>query len=1063
MARGAGPDPLKEKPRLWRRQRLAGVAAEAALRLSGWSLAAAAVLCWSDRFWSPGHAARWAVWWAALAAGLAALWFWGARPWRRVGWEFVLGEAEKKFPQLRSRLRAAWELSSAPDDPATSGSLRQEHLERTRRLLLALPPSRLFLWAPSRSSRRALAAGLVGAAFLIWTRPAGSFTRVFAPWRDKPLEALVTVSPGDARVPWGRGAEIRASWAPGSLVNRAPQDLVLWVRDRGGWRAAPWDRFSAGRAEFQAENLTAPFQYKMSWRGLLTQSYAVTPVPFPAWRRLDAAIGGLNQDETIPLDGSVPLRFLTGSRVVLEGTPTEPLSSAEVVFSSPAAALPMRLRPDGRYAAAFELTGGVRFHFNLRAADGRRNASAPEYAIAAEADQPPSIQMLSPDAPVSADVGAEIPISYAVRDDGGVARVALLVRGKNGKPAEKTIRKFSPPAKNNIGDYDWSLRGFSPGRLAFRLAAYDNAEPPHSAATPWQAVDIADWGALRRAEKEWWGKSQARLDALAEQENRYLKQLEEKGRAQNEAALSSQEAALERAWSASSESLEKLSSALSRDPTANAGLSRSVADFGRAAARAAARNIPQADRARRAGDFPQAQDIHQRLAGLAAQGKNLLAAGSRSQDWRTAAARAQDLNLSAASFLGDLARRKTGAGLGAPERGALEEKLGRIERQLAGLARQIQRLARTAPPAPGVPSEDIPLQPALDAARSLESALAAGDARSAERLADLLSRDLSRISRALQGASSGALSAAEQAATEQARAVSNLWSKVADEERRARADAQKLDSRRTERDIRRQKNILAALEREQAALISEASAAKVFPGAALEQMKSVESQFAARQVSDAGERLRKIIGALHGLASSSGQEPEKKIDAFIAAGEAGVLKRLRQAQEETAARPDAESAGQAARQGRILAQTAGLEQSLRGLREDGFELPPAALSDVSGAAGQEEAARQALSAGDVRQAIFHQDKALKLLDSGKSALSSAMGSGRRVFSLELSPAGGMGGGGILGAGTGLVPLPSARDYLPPGVLRGELEESMGEKKPAALAPVIREYFQRIAQ
>ncbi len=1003
------------------------------------------------------------MWWAALAAALAALWLWAVRPWREVGWEFVLGEAEKRFPELRSRLRAAWDLSAAPEDPATSGALREEHLERTRRLLRALPPAPLFLWRPSRFARRAAVAGILGAAFLLWTRPAGSFVRVFAPWQDKPLEALLTVSPGDARVPWGQSAEIWASWAPASLVTRAPQDLLLWVKDRGSWRVVPWDRAGAGKAQFIAENLTAPFRYKMSWRGLLTRSYAVTPVPAPAWRHLDAAVEGLNQDKTISLDGGAAPRLLTGSRVVLEGAPTETLSKAEVVFSSPAAMMPMRRRLDGRYAAAFELTGDVRFHFNLWAADGRRNASAPDYAIKAVADQPPSVEMLSPVAPVSADIGGEIPISYATQDDGGVATLSLVVQHEGGRAEEKAIRAFVPPLKDDIGDYAWSLAGYSPGRLKFRLKAYDNAEPPHSAVTPWQIVDIEDWGAIRRAERQWWGKSQAQLDALSEQEDRFLKRLGNKDRTQNEAALSREDAVLERNWRAAAEGLGNLSSALSRDPGANPGLARSLAAFARAAARAAARDVPRAARARQMGDFAQVQDIHQRLASLAAQGGNLLAAGRQAQQWRSAAARAQDLNLSAASFLGDLARRKSGAVLGGTDRRALVEKLGRIERQLAGLARQIQGLARTAPPGSDVPSENIPLQSALDAARSLENALALGDARSAEHLADELSRELSRISRALQRASSGALSAAEAAATEQARAVSALWSQVVREERAARAAAQALDSRWTARDIQRQKDILAALAREQASLVSEASAAKFFPGAALKQMKSVESQFAARQVSDAGERLRKIIGVLHDLDSVAGQYPEKKTCASIAAGETGVLKRLREAQEDTAAQPDAESADQAAGQGRILLQTIGLEQSLRGLQEDGFELPGAALSYVSGAAGQEEAARQALSSGDVRQAIFHQDKALELLDSGKSSLSSAMGSGRRAFSLELSPVGGMGGGGILGADTGLVPLPSARNYLPPGVLRGELEESMGEKKPAALAPVIREYFQRIAQ
>ncbi|HVC08607.1 MAG TPA: hypothetical protein VNH15_01545 [Elusimicrobiota bacterium] len=1056
-------EPLLARPRRWRLQKLRGVLAEEVLRLSGWSLAAAAMLSEADRFWSPGHAARWGIWWGMLAVLAAALWVLFVQIRRACGWRDVLSAAENKFPELRGRLLSAWDLARHPEDPATSRTLREAHMERTRNLLRGLSPEPLFKWKPSRGASRAAAAGILGAAFLLWARPAASLRRVFAPWADRPLEAFLKVSPGSARIAWGQSASVSASWTPDSLVARAPQDLKLWIEDGEGWRAAPWDRRGGGSAEFKAENLTAAFKYKMSWHGLFTASYALTPVPSPGWKRLDATVEGLNQDETIALDGSSAPRFLIGSRIILEGTPSEGLARAEVLFSSPHAVLPMLRGQDGRFAAAFDLTHGVSFHFELTALDGRRNASAPEYAIAALTDEPPAIQMLAPDAPVSADVDGEIPISYAVQDDGGVSRVSIIIRGKDGKTVEKDIRNFNPPPKDDIGDYDWSLSGLSPGRAWFRLKAYDNAAPPHWAVSRWQVANVADWEKIRREERALWGESQAQLDALAPEESRYLEFLRKnKSGPSSHDALSQNAETLARNWRAASEDSTKLSDALSRDPGANPGFAQSLADFAQALRRAAARDIPEAERARRTGNLAKAEGIHRSLANLAARGKNLLAAGLRARDWQAAAAKSQDLSLSAASFLGDLARRPRAA-LSGQARQALEQKLSRIESQLNTLARQIQSLASAAPAPPGSSAQSLPLQSAMDAARSLESALASGDARAAERLADELSKDLSQISRALQGASSGAMSQVEAAATRQAQAAAALWSKVILDEQDARAVAQELDSRRTARRIRRQKDVLAALEKKQSALISSAEAAAFFPSGVLEQMKNVESQFAARQVSDAGARLQDVIGVLRGATAGVGKG--KTLDTRIAQGEEDVLERLRQARQQSEARPDVESAAQAARQGRILAETGSLEEGLRGLRQDGFEMPSEALGDVSRAAGEERAAQGALSEGDVRHALFHQDKALSLLNAGQSSLSRALGGRRRAFSLELSPSGsgGMTLGGASGANAGMVPLPSARDYLPPGVLRGELEQSLGEKKPAAYAPIIREYFQRIAQ
>ena len=56
-----------------------------------------------------------------------------------------------------------------------------------------------------------------------------------------------------------------------------------------------------------------------------------------------------------------------------------------------------------------------------------------------------------------------------------------------------------------------------------------------------------------------------------------------------------------------------------------------------------------------------------------------------------------------------------------------------------------------------------------------------------------------------------------------------------------------------------------------------------------------------------------------------------------------------------------------------------------------------------------------------------------------------------------------GAGGLTGADTGFVPLPSAQDYMPPREIRRDLEESLQERRPRAYDPVIKDYFRRISQ
>ncbi|MDE2291448.1 MAG: hypothetical protein KGL53_05140, partial [Elusimicrobia bacterium] len=193
----------------------------------------------------------------------------------------------------------------------------------------------------------------------------------------------------------------------------------------------------------------------------------------------------------------------------------------------------------------------------------------------------------------------------------------------------------------------------------------------------------------------------------------------------------------------------------------------------------------------------------------------------------------------------------------------------------------------------------------------------------------------------------------------------------------------------------------------------------------------------------------------------------------LAGVEASILQRLRSGAVEPAMTPDQAAASQAAQasQGAASAKAGALSPMVEGLERDyGLDMSKAS-GELEAARREQSSAEGSLSAGDVQAAQGAEERALQHLSRGSQAAQQALSQAQAAEQASMRPFGSSrpvvrpfgGGRGRTGGDTGYVTLPGAREYEPPKAIRGEVEKSLQEKRPAAYGDAVDEYLKRLSQ
>ncbi|MEK7857939.1 MAG: DUF4175 family protein [Elusimicrobiota bacterium] len=1052
---------LIAKASRWRGELRRGILLEGGVRLACAGAAALVGLAWLDRAFVLPQDARLAVLGAGGLAVLAGAHRLLLRPWRQARWEQVFEGASRRHPELRDYLASAWQLREVSQPRHTSAALARAHVERAEALLARLPPGPVFRWSPSPAARRlAVSAGLA-ALTLPWLG-GRAWVRILSPWRDVPLETLVSVSPGTAKLDWGKLAVIQVRLRERSDVLKGADELTLWLKAGGGWKAASWDHAARETAAFMLAELNEPLDYRLTWRDMRSADYRLTPVPVPQLTSLKARLRG-GGDQLVALSVAEPLAARRGSWIVLSGRPNEPLARALLRLSF--LPVPVALKPGaaGELEAGFFALEDGTFQLDLEAADGRRDPAPMTFSLKALPDDPPTIDLLSPSAPLQASPEDTIPIAYAAKDDSGLRRISLILRPAIGAGEhEIELQRFEAARPDFLGDYSWALAGLPPGaRIEFQLKALDDARSPQAGFSAKGVIEIVDFEKGHRQAQQRWLAVERSLRSLAEREERV------RDLAGSPAAVVEPElAGLPEQWKKTAQDMSQLSEAMSQDAYANPGLNEEFASLAEQLQSAAAGEVPAAVKASRSADAGEARRRHGRLARQLRKAQRLLQDGrglQGLQDFYTEAGRMSRRSGELEAALEGMAGLKKGQA--APEATArLQASLQKLQQQMESLAAAIAALPK---PSPGSQEDSsrkgytMPLLKAQTAADALQQALKRGDYAMAADIARELSQQLAAIEKAIGQASAAASAGSEggpsAASSEKIEKTQALWRELIEDQSRLIEESQRLEEARLKGVVEAQKDMLAELAAEQAALVSSAAArGSGFPAEALTPMRAALAEFESRQVSRASVHLRAALARLR-------FDPAL---AYFADAEEAIIKRLEAPQ----AGPPADAAKAAAaarRQGAVREKTARLQAQLEELESEVGPMPPEAVEKVEAAQGEQRAAEEALARGDSGAGLTRQQSALSLLEQGGQQLNNSAEAHQSISNGKGQPFQ-RPGSGVRRAGSGSarldpVPLPSAKDYRPPKEIRDELERSLRESRPPVYDEVIKEYFKRISQ
>ncbi|MGE5192804.1 MAG: hypothetical protein ACM3U2_09895, partial [Deltaproteobacteria bacterium] len=242
------------------------------------------------------------------------------------------------------------------------------------------------------------------------------------------VDAAPEFTPVDGR--WrltGRGEALYIN-SPGRPTSALPDNVSLKLQmDDGTQRLGTFTHYAAGQFRYELPPLTGPAEISViggdDWFGPVK----IDPIDRPAVESLMvlARAPGRSEPETYRADDAEKqLLFLPTTRLELEFTSTQPLTSARVVVSGTEGGPELARQDDRRFRMSWEMNEPVTFEFQLVSQSGL--SSKPHFlTIGILNDRAPRLTLRSSGVGRRITPAARIPLHLRAIDDFGVAELSL--------------------------------------------------------------------------------------------------------------------------------------------------------------------------------------------------------------------------------------------------------------------------------------------------------------------------------------------------------------------------------------------------------------------------------------------------------------------------------------------------------------------------------------------------------------------------------------------------------------------------------------------------------------
>lgn len=390
-------------------------------------------------------------------------------------WDAWLESLEERFAPLRSWLRNALDLESAPHQH-TSGELAGAVRDETTRRIEGTP---LAQTVPSLAWKRpatAVSAAMLSLSTALVLAPGPTLDAWQTLWAPQSAAPPVTlaVEPGSVVLVPGASFAVRAvvegSESAPRLLGEGAAPAAVLESSSGGARRWRFDLPPVTRARdysVRVASVTSP-RYHIALAGEPRPVSFSATITAPAYARLPLqAVSGTRGD----------LSALAGSRAAVEVTFDRDLESLSAAVGSSAPVAWSEVTPR-RWRGTVELRGEGDWELRARAATGEGRF---RYRLSVTPDAPPVISVVLPAGDLDLPAGQAIPYDVLAQDDLGVSELQLEWRKDAGDPWHtQSLASFrdEPREARATARWDASPLALLPGESGvFRFVALDNARP----------------------------------------------------------------------------------------------------------------------------------------------------------------------------------------------------------------------------------------------------------------------------------------------------------------------------------------------------------------------------------------------------------------------------------------------------------------------------------------------------------------------------------------------------------------------------------------------------------
>jgi len=229
---------------------------------------------------------------------------------------------------------------------------------------------------------------------------------------------------------------------------------------------------------YTVRDIRRPVYYRIRFRGVVTRSYVLSPVAYPAVTSLRVEVRPPAYAGAAPavVQSFNAMQYLVGTRLHFTIGTNVPVVEARVHEGGTPRALDRRTERE--FFGVIIATRTTEVSFSLRDAEGRTERERVSYTVTVVSDRSPSVSLLAPDQDLLVSRAERVTMVYSASDDVGLRGVDLeyIVEGR-GNAGRVPLVEFSTPMRSFIGEHRLDLTALPVAYgdvLAVRLRVRDN-------------------------------------------------------------------------------------------------------------------------------------------------------------------------------------------------------------------------------------------------------------------------------------------------------------------------------------------------------------------------------------------------------------------------------------------------------------------------------------------------------------------------------------------------------------------------------------------------------------